>query len=523
MSKNKRLIAKIMDGNTVVMTVDQNLLSAEFGALDRGSLTDVTDCGIYVNRGLLSFVDNTGFFNNQSVNSPTILGLIVKFYLVDRNSEHIIGTFNILSATINEFTREVTVECISKLEQLQKLELPEYYPFDSTKIYSFVTEANSHLEKTTVGEIKIGGDNARINNTEIYCPYFGKETAWQRLNKICEASMSRIYDDEYGSAVISGSYPSRSPIIVNPSNILDVQFGGFVRVPNASLEVTNREKRVKTNRLIENIGDNFTLDYNENGHPIYEARTNANISGGTFYFYGQGVSGDGIFVKFFKTTASIYKIKDNPDAKVFITLEENPDPSTEFVGSPTSLEWVKEITIKNPGEFYYEHHTTAVDAIGSKWITHIKFIRVEFYADHFRDVETETQQIITSTGKDVVEIPSNDLIQVDSRYDAEPLGENILQEVVHRYGQGIECFEIECLFNDYFYEDGSKAFDGQDLSNHFKKYDVIIPYIVRRGQTVPLRANADGTPKKFRIIGISYLYDGLLRQKLQVQEERYDV
>jgi hypothetical protein len=46
---------------------------------------------------------------------------------------------------------------------------------------------------------------------------------------------------------------------------------------------------------------------------------------------------------------------------------------------------------------------------------------------------------------------------------------------------------------------------------------------MKKGEKVPLRKNEDGTPKKFRIIGISYSYDGLLKQKLSVQEERYDV
>ena len=99
MSKNKRIIAKIIDGNTIVMTIDQNLISAEFGALDRGSLTTVADWGIYVNRGSLTFIDNTGFFNNSTVNSPEIANYIVKFYLAYRDQENLIAAFKVQSVS----------------------------------------------------------------------------------------------------------------------------------------------------------------------------------------------------------------------------------------------------------------------------------------------------------------------------------------------------------------------------------------------------------------------------------------
>jgi hypothetical protein len=137
---------------------------------------------------------------------------------------------------------------------------------------------------------------------------------------------------------------------------------------------------------------------------------------------------------------------------------------------------------------------------------------------------------ITVYKKDSIDdtnIQSNDLIQDGSYlFDSTnqlSLGDYILQEVSRRYSHGIECFEIECLFNDYYNENGELVFSKSDLSQHFNKYDVIIPYTVKRGKTVPLRKNSDGTPKKFRIIGISYSYDGLLKQKLSVQEERYDI
>ena len=150
--------------------------------------------------------------------------------------------------------------------------------------------------------------------------------------------------------------------------------------------------------------------------------------------------------------------------------------------------------------------------------------------DGFDDNGTSEERQINTKYADepIVQIPSSDLVRehsecwtVDNIYI--PLYKYILQEIKRRYEKGIECFEIECLFNEYVNESGEVVFDGKDLSQHFKRYDVIIPYVSKNGETIPLRTNPDGTPKKFRIIGISYSYDGLLRQKLSVQEERYDV
>ena len=158
----------------------------------------------------------------------------------------------------------------------------------------------------------------------------------------------------------------------------------------------------------------------------------------------------------------------------------------------------------------------------------VKKFYFSFLGDYFIDGDQLESNNITNAIEDIYKIPSSDLVQENSYYledsgDKIHLGEYILRETNRRYGNGIECFEIECLFNDYYDENGNKVFSKDDLSTHFKKYDVIIPYVKKRGQTVPLRVNEDGTPKKFRIIGISYSYDGFLKQKLSVQEERYDI
>ena len=85
MSNNKRLIAEIINGEEVIMTIDDNMSYCEFGALDRGNITDVVNWGIYANRGSISFIDNVGYFNNDNVNSLELKSAVVKFYLAKKN------------------------------------------------------------------------------------------------------------------------------------------------------------------------------------------------------------------------------------------------------------------------------------------------------------------------------------------------------------------------------------------------------------------------------------------------------
>ena len=80
---------------------------------------------------------------------------------------------------------------------------------------------------------------------------------------------------------------------------------------------------------------------------------------------------------------------------------------------------------------------------------------------------------------------------------------------------------MECLFNDYYDEQGNLALNGNELE-HFERYDKIVPYVIRQGNRVPFRTDENGNAKVFRIIGIEYVYDGLLRQKLYLHEDMYD-
>lgn len=525
MKKNKRLIAKIFNGDKVVMTIDRNMLSCEFGALDRGNLTDVVNWGIYANRGSISFIDNIGYFNSQNVHSSNFKKYIVKFYLA-KNQETLIATFKVDTFEFDDETRRVDIQLIAKVIELQKQpstqdgnrDVLDFYekstkyliglepPGNTDDIYKYYKNHPSYgLEE--------GDDLNNLRLTYIYCTYLTFGTLWDRMNKICQASMCRIFDDKDGLPIISGERPTKTPIIVNPKNIISISQSQFVKVPNVSIDIKNRMRH--TNDETGNISKNVTVNYLLESDIL---RLPTSVSGVDSYDIVEGVNE--------RKISFSWKSKLNLKSYIVNSILK----TTTYSDGQSNDESMDDIGTSSP---IYDYDTLIFgdELVISKSITNRipKTISYLFDIYCFEDLSSETEEKETEKGYDITKIESNDLIQTKSYYGNHPdnggvyLGNHILNEVVRRYGKGRECFEIECLFNDYYDVNGNKVFDTNDLSNHFNKYDIIVPYVMKKGKVVPLRVNEDETPKQFRIIGISYSYDGLLKQKLSIQEDRYDV
>lgn len=539
MGGNKRLIAKIMYGDTLVMTIDQNLISAEFGALDRGSLTSVAEWGIYVNRGSLSFVDNSGFFNNDTTNNAELFGYTIKFYLANRTSETLIATFKIESASFDDETRTVTAQCVSRLGELQRtkdlLGTGIYGGTDALTLLNVTLyRINDSMPVSIYPDQKGSSDLAK---TSIHAPYLlGGESAWSHINNICQATMSRVFDDENGNGVIAGAFPNKTPIAVMPKNILDIPSNDFVIVRNCAIEEATIDKKdgqltdshttflVSRDQDTKDIISISNSDYTINKRAEHDVTASISATIDTPYILPT------------MTTPQDVGTPGSPPTSWFSILAEVRGDAYEgdkqYNFGRVNIGYGLSIT-QIVGSYAGLTYTVPVDSIfpnvisGNTAYLYATSIEVDLVGKHFINKGTERKQITKDNSAEFFEISSNDLIQKNSYVrngdgSTTALADYILQEVSSRYGKGIECFEIECLFNDYYNENGVKVFDSGDISQHFKKYDVIIPYVQKNGRVMPLRTNENGEPKKFRIIGISYLYDGLLRQKLQVQEERYD-
>ena len=537
MLHNKRIVVEISKAHELIMTIDENMLSCEFGALDRGNITDVADWGIYANRGSVSFIDNAGYFNNQNTNSTEIKKYKVNFYLA-KTSLSKIAVFNIENLTFDEETREVNIELISGIINLQR-KFPIYkisYPFGERNAlyllglednFSNETEEQDYHRIYPSFGLKKGDDAKELERVVIYCPFLDEKNAWDRIAKICQATMCRVVEDENGNPIITGSFPDRKATLVRPNNILYISDSNFVKIENTSIDVTNREKY--DNTKVEQISKHFDIQYDENGNPIGISNCDYTITDNHAEIKCR-----------FNTP---YKIYSCYRVLCVTTMEKVVKQSlVNSEGENFAIDVTTSYTLEYEDSGNYTDESDITALLYQRKITGIvrgnpsydntiyrhKSIDVDFYITYFEDAGTkEVKKITDATNDSIFKISSNDLIQSQSYYTEDswtmPLATHILKEVSSRYSNGIECFEIECLFNEYVNESGEVVFDGKDLSQHFKRYDVIIPYVSKNGKTIPLRTNPDGTPKKFRIIGISYSYDGLLRQKLSVQEERYDV
>ncbi len=554
MKKNKRLIAKIFNGEEVVMTIDRNMLSCEFGALDRGNLTDVVNWGIYANRGSISFIDNIGYFNSQNVNSTDIKKCIVKFYLAKnlaKNQETLIATFKVDTVDFDDETRRVDIQLVGRLIDWQSkpssINVPEgetgdVFPFDSKTIEYLAgfsppttgAEAN-HYEDYYPNYNLSKGNTVTNLSTNIYCPYLQYGTIWDRMTKICQASMCRIFEGKDGYPVIDGERKSVVPIYVMPKNIISISKSYFVKIENPSIEVIERKKHQYVPsteedtriRLVNRLYINYSSETNTEGELVREYPMS--ISGADFNI-NENIKGSEYEYLLNKLSYELNtqkKTKSIANSRYFYGTKTLNGESKDYSSGATSymvasLRNYEKVDVKLRSGYsfriYYDYAgLTEKD----------KYIEDTILLTCFEDEQTKLLTKITTDAEenDIISyttIDSNDLIQSSSHYNGEPLGEHILKETIRRYATGRECFEIECLFNDYYDIQGEKAFSKDDLSDHFEKYDIIVPYVMKKGKAVPLRVNEDETPKQFRIIGISYSYDGLLKQKLSVQEEVYD-
>lgn len=532
MQNNKRLIAKIFNGEEVIMKIDRNMLSCEFGALDRGNLTDVVNWGIYANRGSISFVDNIGYFNNQNVNSEEIQSYNLVFYLVDKTKETIIATFNIEDVDLDEYTRRVDIRVVSPLLKLQyEKSKKRVYLFSESNVSGLISYMNNNIFPNST--FSIGEEDK--NNVKIGCTYIPVDTVWNIITKICQATMSRVIETPNGNFQIASSFPKRTPIIVAPKNIIGVNQNDFVIIKNPNIDITIRKKY--ENEILDGSKLDFSISWDTKTADILGTNgiTLSNIENVTEGDRTTSYSSGKITIK---TPYKIFSLGEEETAYNirYIYFSNSTDEYPSLDTKTTSLG----ILLDNPS---VENEQNIIANLKRRAI-YDTFPTVSGsnsgYKQFFFSDGTFSFPIITfeDTGTEHLhhhkgdgtgdEIESNDLIQDISYYenndgDKVPLSFHIVEEVYKRYHNGIECFEIECLFNDYYDENGNKVFSKDDLSTHFKKYDLIIPYVNKKGKTVPLRLNEDGTPKKFRVIGISYSYDGLLKQKLSVQEERYDI
>jgi hypothetical protein len=117
-------------------------------------------------------------------------------------------------------------------------------------------------------------------------------------------------------------------------------------------------------------------------------------------------------------------------------------------------------------------------------------------------------------------LPSNELVQSANTLNGNELYPTLLENIVKKYSKGKEVYTIKCSVGEYYDIYGAKAIDPYDTNYPatFEKHEIVEPYVFTSQGEVPLSEKADGTPKRFEIIGIDFSYKGVVWQELTLQE-----
>ena len=120
----------------------------------------------------------------------------------------------------------------------------------------------------------------------------------------------------------------------------------------------------------------------------------------------------------------------------------------------------------------------------------------------------------------VFSLPSNELIQDTNGYDGYDYSYVISEEIIKNYKNGKEVFVLKCSVANYYDIDENLIIcpENSNYPSVFEKYDIVEPYVFSSEGEIPLSTNADGTPKKFEVIGVDFSYSGVVWQELTVQE-----
>ncbi len=129
-------------------------------------------------------------------------------------------------------------------------------------------------------------------------------------------------------------------------------------------------------------------------------------------------------------------------------------------------------------------------------------------------------------GKNILQLPTNELVQGDNVYglasSTENYSDKFVTEVYNRYANGKETATLLCSIGKYYDLDGNLVVDAESPDSNIpplmKKYDLVVPYIMTVNGEVPLSVDTDGAPKQFQIIGVNISYNGIVRQEIIIQE-----
>lgn len=537
----KKLIVKITgffeddDGTTgvVIMPLDQEISYVSFGALDRGNVSDLTNWGCFSNKGEVEFFDRANEFNEIISKYPNAH---VSIYYSSIGVEKLLATFLVDDYDYDAEIKKVKLVLKDKLIDWQYQNVEEYYEFYAKTLDEILGE---------VGYGVLVSDSVFYNTlseTEINISYIEKANKWANVDKICQATMTRCFCNAAGNPYISDETRSQAPtIIIRPRNILsienpisnrntkinDVSIPAYKYTRQLDMPITYdvpftwyNIKGIKTTAQnipwilaeFDELNANYSTSLFADGYQHESTSVWATVTLKDHLFeeefadiklnvaknlIGNDVAVDEIYTETKRKT-------DYTSNEVYIQFPnyaaKNAKEATIFV-TEYQFSYVGEIPVK-----------TQKEAIAHKFVTSGT---LNWLGNYFTE---DGERIFGDQSKYSTQLQTNELIQVDSKFGDKPLAQHIVDTVKEKYSNGVECVVMEVTPSDYFGE-GGQAIIGQNTGKQlFGRYDIVVPYVIRNGIEQPYSKDKDGNPKKFKIVGIEYSYNGLLRQKLHLQE-----
>lgn len=137
------------------------------------------------------------------------------------------------------------------------------------------------------------------------------------------------------------------------------------------------------------------------------------------------------------------------------------------------------------------------------------------------DLEITSQQLKTqeendAQTEDIYYYQNNSSLNNASNY----INNTMTAEIIADYQNGKETATLRVSVNDYYDDDGNLVLSINDPSKPmlFHNGDIVVPYIATPNGDRPMSILPDGSPKSFRVTGVTLISDGALWQELQLQE-----
>ena len=529
--------APLLTIDTTRTTSNGKLVSYNINNMDRGDSTDTIAWGIYSNNGELSFVLP---INKESLFREDVdfRDYYVTFYNHNdiEDYHHILAKYFITDFKYNRTTRIVELELTDRLEDWQnitvKIDIPdtEYSDTESLlSIYETVLEQNTGLPRI------LFDDGVEKLLGSIYVGYKYRDATisfWDFMTEICSLSGTRIIRRASGATLLSLGEKNRTAK-VNSKHILSTEPNCSKRHNSISSVKINipRETRLEPVTSEFSFGQLPTDQFKFTKTETWQKGDIAYRKAWFEYNYGNTSTGQ----------ASKITLREN--AKRANIVGETPSGTY-----PRNLLWkyAKAGSVNNEKLTFHNNDSGVLSAISisaeyetDRYVTSFKgminsyeynliastdvswpvsFIEqqvqgVEIYGNVIEDgaSKSETRQLEAMGAKDI-ELSSSPWIYVSKKS-----GDNLydwLFDKVAKFKDGRTCIEMSCVLDEYYDTDGNVAIS---KGRTFELYDVIIPYISKKGEQVPYLGTV-ANPMKFIVVGVNYSYNGHFVQKLTLQE-----